>query len=81
MMTKRANPKKLHQRLRLLWDKRTNPTVGEVNEFAKWRYVPQAFSADGPGWAVFDRLEDRFLAEAEVVAIPLDRLLTASHLS
>lgn len=77
----RANPKKLRARLDWLWANRTSPLGGATADYAKWRYVPRAFIDRGSGWGVFDRLQGRFLTDAQVVAVPMAQLREASHLS
>jgi len=73
--------KKLRKRLEWLWDNRTSSQPGLEGAHARWRYVPRAFSAGGSGWGVFDRAQERFLSDAEVVELPMTRLQAATHLS
>ena len=75
------NPKKLRKRLEWLWQNRTSEPGRATDSFAAARYVPLSFGPDGPGWGVFDRLNDRFLDDAEVAALPMEQLQTATHLS
>lgn len=71
---------KLQKRLWALWNERTNPIDGPSRPLAQYRYIPRAFSANGTGWGVYDCLEERFLSDKEVLAIPTQRLLTAQTL-
>ena len=44
------------------------------NDLHSRRYTPRAFNSRGGGWGVFDRREDRFLTDAEVMSKSLDEL-------
>jgi hypothetical protein len=41
------------------------------------RYWPQAFVPGNPGWGVFDRQMQRFLSDAETLALSDDDLMNA----
>lgn len=40
----------------------------------KYRYLPRAYSADGSGWGVWDRIEKRYLSDAEVLRMNVEHL-------
>jgi hypothetical protein len=55
--------RKLKSRLDIVWSNNAKPK----------RYIPRALNG-GPGWGVFDRREDRFLKDAEVVKLNKESL-------
>ena len=60
------------RKLRAVWNK--GGIVGEgPMDPGNHRYVPQALDG-GPGWGVFDRLEDRFLTDREIKKLPEEAL-------
>jgi hypothetical protein len=76
-----VNQKKLRKRLKWLWDNRTFDVGMTIDgSLERWRYVPQSLNG-GTGWGVFDRLQDRFLTDEELVALPMEKVQTATHLS
>lgn len=36
---------------------------------ASHRYAPRAYSSSGPGWGVWDRVEDRYVEDDRLLAI------------
>jgi hypothetical protein len=74
------NKKRLLKRLDRFFAAKTTPIGAPLRGPHADRYVPRAFSNRGPGWGVFDRLEDRFLTDAETWAIPIETLMDAKVL-
>lgn len=79
-MVKSTYPRQLRQRLKWLWDNRTHDIGAQPQDLAKWRYVPQSLNG-GTGWGVFDRVQERFLSNDELLKVPMDKLQAATHLS
>lgn len=67
--------KKLAKRLSKFFYTKTTPLGGKPFDPAQDRYIPLAFSRFGPGWGVFDRLQDRFLTDDETWALPDEALM------
>jgi hypothetical protein len=38
----------------------------------RWRYIPKALGPQTTGWRTWDRREQKFLSDAELVAVPVD---------
>lgn len=49
----------------------------ELPELGHHRYVPRGFTGSlAGGWGVFDRIRDRYLSDEEVIATPVDELMS-----
>ena len=73
---------KLDRKLRPFFDAKTsNPVLGREYDAQNDRYVPLAYSADHTGWGVFDRRQNRFLEECEVLKVKQEDLMNEKVLN
>ena len=63
--------RKFEQRLRAVWEHGT--PIGSTPDPTPWRYVPKSLTG-GTGWGVFDRLNKRFVEDADLLRLPVDVL-------